>query len=175
MSSELKGITVQDGSYPLLIFDLVRAHEWFMESVRLSSLKFGVPAFSTAQTMLLGYIAQGERRPARLARAIGMSRQAVSALVAELVRDGVLKTETDPTDARAVCVDFTPEHLPNRDAVELILHELERRIGQIIGEDRLAVLRHSLSMDWGAPLQLDAAALGLDSSTQRSRTRRARK
>jgi len=175
MKSASKADAVPDSPPALLVFGLMRAQEWFIESVRLTNAALGWPTLSAAQAMLIGHIAQGEHRPARLSRAIGMSRQAVSVLIAEFVRERVLKTEADPEDARALWVDFTPEHLPRRDATSRILQELERRVGHVIGEDRLGVLRQSLNMDWGPPLQLDAKAVGQDSSTKRSHAHRSHK
>lgn len=160
MSPAPESTAAKSEPYALLVFDFMRAQEWFSESVRVTREALGLPPVSTAQALLLGHIAQGERRPARLARSIGVSRQAVSALVTQLVREGVLRTEPDPQDARALWVDFAPNHLAQRDAVVLILRKLERRLGEVIGEDRLAVLRHALCMDWGPPLKLDADALG---------------
>lgn len=145
----------------LLGLRLGGAMEWFIQSVQLSGSGAGLRAMSTAQAMLLGHMAMGEHRPARLARSMGMSRQAVSVLVAQLTREGVLTTTPDPVDRRAIRVEFAPEHALQRDAVVRILRALEQRLGEIIGHDRLAVLRQALAMDWGPPIELDAKALGI--------------
>lgn len=153
----------------LLGLQLERAVEWFIQSVQLSGSALGLPTLTTAQSLLLGHVAMGEHRPARLARSMGMSRQAVSVLVAQFVRAGVLTTKPDPEDGRAVWVDFAPRHLAQRDAVVRILCEVERRLGEIIGEDRLAVLRQALAMDWGPPITLDAKALGIASVSRKGK------
>lgn len=154
-------VTSRGERISLLSLDLERALQWFIDSVQLSGEGLGLPRMTTAQSMLLGYIVTGEHRPARLARSMGMSRQAISVLIARFVRAGVLVTNRDPKDARAVLVDFAPGHIEKKDAVRSILRELERRCGEIVGADRLAVMRAALTMDWGPPIKLDITTLSI--------------
>lgn len=136
--------------YPILP-RLVRATNWFDEALRAFQERQGQSPVSRAQAMLLINIALGERRPVRLARTVGLTKQAVSLMLADLNKSGRLTITTDPDDARASLVDFSPSGRIELENVFEALEQLESHLADLIGEDRMAVLRAALEMDWGAP------------------------
>lgn len=140
-----------DPEHPPLPVGLLRAAWWFEDSLRIMQRAQGFPAVSRPQAHLLVQIASGERRAVRIAQRLGITRQTVGILIAELVEKGVVTVERDPTDARAQLVDFSPEHAAGGPRLLAMFQQLEEHLGTIIGPDRLAVLRHALSMDWGEP------------------------
>lgn len=101
--------------------------------------------------MLIANVAMGVKKPNQLAANLGISRQAVSKMVSELVSQGAIISSEDPDDKRGVLLSLNPE---NDRSVHLVLEameHLEARLSAIIGSDRLEVLRIALNLDWGEP------------------------
>jgi DNA-binding MarR family transcriptional regulator len=80
-----------------------------------------------------------------LPAAMGTSKQAVSKLIAGMVADGYVERATDPEDSRAKRVALAPRGQALLAAVEEIYRELEGGWGEVLGEQRLAGLRHDLA------------------------------
>lgn len=75
------------------------------------------PVLREAHTRLLPYLQAPEGiRITELAQVVGVTKQAVQPLIAELARTGVVRVEVDPDDARARRVFLTPF------GVEAMLH-----------------------------------------------------
>jgi DNA-binding MarR family transcriptional regulator len=138
-----------DPQHRPLVLDLIRALDWFEETVRSVQQARGLQSVTRAQAQLLAHVAMGERRASRIARKLGLSRQAVACVINELVDMGILNVERDPQDARAQLVDFSAEHARQGPLLMALSKELEDHVASVIGADRLAVVRHALSMDWG--------------------------
>lgn len=147
----------------------MRAHAWFADSIEATGNSLGLPPMTHAQTLLLGHIVRGERRPARLARSMAMSRGSVSLLVSQFVEDGVLTLKPDPSNARAQLVDFAPSSRERAAVVLQIVEQLELRLAELLGPDRLATLRYAFAQDWGEPVKLDAKAAGIAGLAARGR------
>lgn len=139
-----------DPLHPPLVLDLIRALDWFEESLRALQQAQGLQSVTRPQAQLLAHVAMGERRAARIARKLGLTRQTIGSVINELVAAGILSVERDPEDARAQLIGFSPEHTRQGPQLLAMLQELEDRVGLVVGKDRLAVVRHALSLDWGA-------------------------
>jgi len=152
---DLVPVAVQEGrmSHPLLMMNLLTAFYWFDEALQASLEASGYPAVSRAQSLLLANVASGERRPSGLARNLGVSRQAISQMLAACERDHLVRLAPDPTDGRARIVEFHPDAEPLREAASRALREAEQVLGRRIGAERLAQLVEALSLDWGPPPQ----------------------
>ncbi|MFG1376013.1 MarR family winged helix-turn-helix transcriptional regulator [Xanthobacter autotrophicus] len=134
-----------------LLPKLLRATYWFDEALRMSQEAQGQVPVTKTQALLLINIALGERRPVRLARALGVTKQAVSLMLAELSASGRIAITPDPEDARASLVGFSPS---GRDELTFIfetLCALEDHLATVIGRDRMEVLRTAFEIDWGPP------------------------
>lgn len=141
--------TFVDPLHPPLVLELAKAMDWFEESLRSLQEARGLPSVTRPQAQLLAVVATGERRASRIARKLGLTRQTIASVINELVDLGVLTVERDPQDARAQLVDFSTEHAKQGPQLLALFSELENHVGSAIGQDRLAVLRCALSMDWG--------------------------
>ena len=140
-----------DAESPILMLKLLRAAYWFDEGLRRARTKRGIRSFPRAQALLIINVVLGMRKPYQLAEAMGISRQAVSRLIGDLVEAGVLMVNPDPDDGRGTIVELDPgTEEDTRDTLQM-LRLLEQRLGEIISEDRLSVLRTALAMDWGEP------------------------
>lgn len=130
---------------------LVRATYWFDEALREIQLRHGQTPVTRVQAMVLLNLALGEQRPVRLARAVGVTKQAVSLILADFQKLGWLIVTPDPSDARASLVDFSPFGRTQLDVIFKALHQLESHLAHVIGADRMGVFRAVLELDWGAP------------------------
>jgi DNA-binding MarR family transcriptional regulator len=97
-----------------------------------------------AHTSLLANLDLEGTKITILAMRVGITKQSMGQLVAELEAQGYLERESDPTDKRAALVKFTArgwEFL--RDAYEIKL-EMDVEFASVMGKDRLAELYNLL-------------------------------
>src|SRR5262249_10861995 len=105
-------------------------------------------------------IADGVTRPADLARRLGISRQAVQQLLADMQERELIDLVADPSDARAKIVRFSPRGRSLGELTIRALEHIDTVIEQRIGRKALGELRRLLvDADWGAPITTSAAGL----------------
>jgi DNA-binding MarR family transcriptional regulator len=142
----------------VLIRGLLDAYYWMDESIQNHMLAAGYEPLSRSQAMIMINVAGGVRRPSDLARKLGVSRQAVHQLLADMDERGLVDLRPDPADARAKEVHFskrgTGMHLVAVEAQRKVHEELEKRLGRKVLDD---LTRALLNTDWGEPLQPKAA------------------
>lgn len=142
----------------VLIRGLLHAYYWADESIQNYMRAAGYQALSRSQAMIMINVADGLRRPSDLARNLGVSRQAVHQLLADMEERGLVDLRPDPADARAKEVHFsrrgTGMHMVAVDAHRKIQEALEERLGRKAVDDLTKAL---LDLDWGEPLQPKAA------------------
>lgn len=131
--------------------NLVSAIYWFDEALQAKLETIGYPGLGRTQSLLLANLAAGEHRAIRIARNLGVSRQAISQILAELAERNIIAIATDPDDKRARIVDFHADATDLRQAASAILGELEDTLAQRIGRTRVDNLRDALAVDWGDP------------------------
>lgn len=132
----------------LIMVQLVEAIYWFDESLQEQLRQKGWAQISRAQSMILANLANGETRPSRIAQKLGISRQALSQALSEMVERGMVVLHEDPEDKRARIISFSPEMEPMcQDAIE-ILTRLENMLEERWGRTRMKALREALAIDW---------------------------
>jgi DNA-binding MarR family transcriptional regulator len=102
------------------------------------------PRLRRSHMSLLPHIALEGTRSTELADKLGISKQAVSKLVDELVELGVLARLSDPDDARARRVAFTKRGRAGFFEGLAVLQQLEAELLELLGEERLGQLRSAL-------------------------------
>lgn len=112
----------------LLMLDLVRVVYWFDEQLQQALAKRGWGMLGRSQSLVLANVANGETRSARIAEKLGVSRQAMSQLAAELIARNILEFAPDPQDKRARILRFTPQSQGIRDDAQAVLRDLENQI-----------------------------------------------
>lgn len=137
-----------------MIMDVMRAFYWFDEGLQSALKARGWQSISRSQSIMLANIALDIKRPADLARNLGISRQAVSKMLQEMTEDNLLSIQADPNDKRAQIVNFSDESIKLRTDALDILGELEVQLGKRIGLGSLKAFRNALAKDWGAPPQI---------------------
>lgn len=136
-------------NHPLLMMNLMSALYWFDEALQSHFQAQGRSKVSRAQSLLLANIAAGEHRAARLAKNLGVSRQAISQMLSDMEAAKMVAVSPDPDDQRARIVSFHPDADDLRQVARRVLSELENELGRRIGRKALTSLRAALAADWG--------------------------
>jgi DNA-binding MarR family transcriptional regulator len=105
----------------------------------------GASVFRRAIADLLPHIDFEGVRIGVIAEKVGVTKQAVSKVVAEMAEAGVVEVVPDPADARARLVRFTSR---GADAIQHglgVLADLERELSREIGGDTLRALHAALA------------------------------
>lgn len=131
--------------------NLVSAVYWFDEALQARLKAEGFDRIGRTQSMLLANVAAGEHRATRIARNLGVSRQAVSQILADLVARKIVTVSTDPDDRRARLVQFHPGAAQLRQLASAILAELEALLAEKLGTRQFTAMRTALAADWGNP------------------------
>lgn len=129
----------------LLMLDLMRTFLWFDEQLRARLQLRGWGAVSRSQSLVLTHIANGTSRASRIAEYLGVSRQAMSQLLAEMVERGLIEILPDPRDRRAQLVQFAPAAAGIREDAQQILRELEAEMENVVGKAQLSAVRSALA------------------------------
>jgi DNA-binding MarR family transcriptional regulator len=132
-----------------LFMDLLKSLYWFDNALQSGLKKSGFEAVTRAQSLILLNIMVGESRAARLANNLGVSRQAMSQMLGEMEKRGLITFKADDADKRAQIVMFSAESRDMRNAAMRILARLERELEKRIGARNVAALQKALAADWG--------------------------
>lgn len=108
------------------------------------SARHGGPPLRRSHTSLLPHIALEGTRLTDLAERLGVTKQAVSQLVDDLVARGVLERLPDPDDARARRVVFTERGRQSLCEGLAELSALEEEVESWIGKKPMHALRYAL-------------------------------
>jgi DNA-binding MarR family transcriptional regulator len=98
-----------------------------------------------AHTALFPHLSLEGTRMTALAEKVGVTKQAVGQIVAELEQAGVLCRVPDPSDGRAKLVRFTAEGYDALLAGFDVLHELEDELAAELGEALMRRLKRDLA------------------------------
>jgi len=102
----------------------------------LARERLGYPHLTAANMQLFPHIPFDGVRQTELARAMGVSKQAIGQLVGPMVAAGVLERVPDPSDRRAKLVRFSDR---GKDALfqgMAVLMEVEQPLREALGDDR---------------------------------------
>ncbi len=104
----------------------------------------GFPDITQADSDVLVHVGRDGTTMAAIARARGVSKQAMQGAVKSLVTRGYLEIAPDPDDARARQVTHTQKGRDLVATLDLIKSELHAAIEADLGPDRLQDLREAL-------------------------------
>jgi len=128
---------------------LIARSDWFAREI-MRGVKSGEHAYITpAQSRLLAHMAGKPASMAELARRAGGSRaRRWHKTVAELARRGILEVRDDPERRNAKIVTYTEKGRQVNRAGARIIEQIEQRLAERLGADRLEALRELLAEDW---------------------------
>lgn len=114
---------------------LIRCSQiWGDRAIAAVNLEAGTPVLREVHTRLLPYLQDPAGiRITDLAQAVGVTKQAVQPLVAELATIGLVRTEADASDARARRVYLTPFGLEALAHGTGILLQIEEELAPRLG------------------------------------------
>jgi DNA-binding MarR family transcriptional regulator len=121
---------------------------WFMERLNDNADAVGEPRLSAAAAIVVSHLQPRGSRPADIARAMGVTRQHVHAVVRELTDAGVVRTVADPVSRRDRLIVPTQEGESRRQRAAARLAALEAEIEESIGPADLERLHHILIRLW---------------------------
>lgn len=149
-------------SRSLLMIDLLNGVYWFDDALQTALRKHGWDVVTRSQSLLFSNLAAGEHRPTRIAKNLGVTRQAISQMLVELEQRGLVTIEVDPSDRRARIVRFSESSAPLRDAARSVLLQLEAALKRRMGAAMYDAFRKGLQSDWGAQPDVDPIAVPVD-------------
>ncbi|ETZ51570.1 marR family protein [Mycobacterium avium MAV_120709_2344] len=114
--------------------------------LRAAFAEAGLDGIRPAQSLALVPLAAGGLHASDLADRLRVSRQAVAQAVAALERHGYVTRTPDPADARARIIELTPRGRQALQVMRANAIAMEKRWRTVLGEQRLAELRETLTM-----------------------------
>jgi DNA-binding MarR family transcriptional regulator len=126
---------------------LLEASDWLNEALLDELALRGWPRLTRTQSQVFLHLGAG-RRPAELARRVGITRQSMQTLLQGLEEEGLVAQERQA--ARAVLVRLAPRGEALVADARTALRGLERELERRIGASHVRALRSALAADWGA-------------------------
>ena len=149
-----------------LMWGLLQAFTWMDRCLQQNLAARGWQPLSRIESEIMLFVDQGTTSPVDIARALGVSRQAINQATKSMIERGLVMLEVDPADGRRKVLGFAPSGAPiGREAVEII-RGMERELGKRLGKQRIDALRDAVNESWG-----DLPAIA--STSPRRSTRRA--
>ncbi len=139
----------QDLPSEVLMRGLLRAYYWMDESLQNGLQRAGYRPRTRTQTMILIHISNGVTRAAELARALGVSRQAIQQQINDLEEDDIVTLIPDPTDRRANRIIFSERGAALINQAMETLRGAEQVLAMRVGYEAVTHLRQALTTDWG--------------------------
>lgn len=133
----------------VLMRGLLRAYHWMDESLQNGLQQAGYRPRTRTQTMILIHISNGVTRAAELARALGVSRQAIQQQINDLEADDLVTQIPDPADKRANRIVFSERGSALINQAMQTLRSSEQTLAMRLGYETVAQLRRALMTDWG--------------------------
>ena len=140
-----------------LMWGLIQAFGWMDRCLQENLAARGWQPASRTESAIMLFVDQGMTSPADIARALGVSRQAIHQATTSMIERGLVVLETDPSDGRRKVLGFPPSgEAIGRDAVEIIAG-MERELEARLGKKRLEGLRDALKQGWGEIPEIEPA------------------
>lgn len=133
----------------VLMRGLLRAYYWMDESLQNGLQRAGYKPRTRTQTMILIHISNGVTRAAELARALGVSRQAIQQQINDLQEDDLVTQIPDPTDKRANRIVFSEKGSALINQAMETLRGAEQTLAMRLGYETITHMRRGLMADWG--------------------------
>ncbi|WP_189004648.1 MarR family winged helix-turn-helix transcriptional regulator [Deinococcus roseus] len=120
---------------------LLKANRVFSSKALALLKQKGYSNLNLAHTALLPHLDQQGNRLTVLTERMGLTKQSISQLVAELESQGYLERIPDPTDRRAVLVRFTASGWELCQLSSQVVQDTEKAFEQMLGQSDLTLLK----------------------------------
>lgn len=125
------------------------AHAAVHEEVQAAVTRAGYSELTPGHHTVLRNLGEDGARPHELAVQAGVSRQAITKTVDELVRKGIVRRDPDTMDGRGVIVRYTDRGLAGLAVAREQMEVLEERFAASVGPARWADVRDVLDELFG--------------------------
>ena len=135
-----------------LIAGLVKALNWFDNSLQNILASRGFAPVHRTQSLILVHIASGVRSPADIAREMGWTRQNVHQMTKPLIESGLVEQRQNSKDPRRIEYGLTESSTEIREAALQTLNALTELMAVRTRASRkdISTFRRILSADWGS-------------------------
>jgi DNA-binding MarR family transcriptional regulator len=140
MVNYLRGWTMAK-SIQVLLRD---AHAAVDADVREALAGAGFDEIKPGHAVVLRNLGEDGARPSEIAARAGVTRQAVTKVVRDLERLGLVRRHTDPADGRGVIVRYTERGREGLELARRRMLAIEDELAAQIGAERWAVVRSAL-------------------------------
>ena len=130
---------------------LLHAFYWMDDGLQAHMRKNKGFSLPRSQSIMMVLIGDGVNQQSEIAKLLGISKQAVSQAIKELITKDLVHLQPDPNNGRQKIVTFTPQGRKMRDVAQNAIDELESVLSMRIGKKRLAALHDALDAPWGEP------------------------
>lgn len=122
------------------------AHSAVDAEVAGAATRAGFSELKPGHHIVLRNLGENGARPSEMAAAAGVTRQAITKVVDDLERRGVVRREPDPVDGRGVIVRYTERGLEGLAVARRRMAAMEAGFAARIGADRWAEVRTALEI-----------------------------
>ena len=124
---------------------LLEAYRMMDDEIEAALQDRGVPDLRPSQARAMLLIDRAGTRLSDLAQRAAITKQAMMQVVDDLVSEGMVRREPDPSDARAKMVKLTAKGLRQRAEARRALASVETRARRRLGNRRYDALKATLS------------------------------
>lgn len=153
-----RGASKLDASTPILSFLLLRAFFWSDRSLQASLEARGWPPLSRAESQVMLLVSAGITRPSKVAKQLGVTRQAINLTLNLLLERKLIDIIPDPDDKRCKRIIFPEGGQDMRSEALEILAKIEQELIDRIGRKTVLDLREALDRNWGSIAVFDGGA-----------------
>jgi DNA-binding MarR family transcriptional regulator len=123
---------------------LLMARRDFVARLNQRLAESGEQVFQSMQ--IASYLDSEGTRSIEIARRMGVTKQAVGAMVRELEAASLVVQTPDPDDGRATLVSFTDEGLRYMRHMHVLVRKIEREYAALIGAETFEAIREGLEV-----------------------------
>ncbi|UPJ48397.1 MarR family transcriptional regulator [Bradyrhizobium sp. 200] len=134
---------------PTLLVNMLKGIYWFEDALEHALESNGLEPVTRAELSVVANIAMGEHRASKIAKNLGVSRQAISQILLGLTKRRMIVVKDDPRSRRSRIVSFSDNFQRDGEDCLRIFAELENELGRRIGIDRFRNLKGTLEAEWG--------------------------
>lgn len=137
-----------------MMWQLLRTFIWMDRGLQKNLQRRGWPEVSRTESQVLLLISEGIQRPIDMARALGLTRQAINQTINLLTKKGFVIMAEDPRDRRCKIVEFGGDNMAIRKDARYILAVLEEELRGKIGASAFKGLKRLAKGDLGPPPEI---------------------
>ena len=138
-----------------LFSGLFGAYQEIGSSLEKNLRESGQIHLTRTQIIILISIINGLSRGSQLAKAMGISRQAVQQQLDELIESNILTKKPDSGDKRANKIVFTHNGKQVANLIQTASAQIEKDLSDTVGQENFRVLLKLLALNWNKATKLD--------------------